>query len=146
MIRSFGKRRMTKPEGMLREIHFPEMALTDIATGDGRILNGDGGGSRELPVTIYAQFHNDPGQSGAVVAGAVDYIEFGDDGVVSGYGWVLDDDAGRDLVRYKKAGALRGNSVDLADVAVEYEYDFENEWNSTVRSFSRSNSRKERAR
>jgi hypothetical protein len=127
MKRSYGERRMSKPEGMLREIYFPTLCLTDVATGDGRKLSGEGGGTRDLPLTLYAQFTNDGGHSGAVISGSLDCVVFEDDGNVSGWGWVLDDDNGHQLVKYRKAGALQGNSVDLADCKVNYEYDFEND-------------------
>lgn len=127
MIRTYGSRHMTKPEGFLRAIHFPALAFTETLTGDGRFLEDAGGGSRELPLTIWGQFKQSFGHEGSVIIGRLDEITFGDDGVVSGWGWVLDDDNGRDAVKYVKTQAMRGNSVDLADIKAHYEWDDEND-------------------
>lgn len=133
----YGARLATRPDGMLREIIFPALAFTDVFTGDRRILEGDGGGSRELPLTIWGQFVNESGHSGAVIVGALHEVTFEDDGVVSGHGWLLDDENGRNAVKYLKTQSMRGNSVDLADVKAGYEWDEEaddiairfSEWN-----------------
>lgn len=125
MKRSYGARRMKKPKGMLRAIHFPALAFTDVFTGDRRFLEGAGGGVRELSLTIWGQFVQGMGHDGAVIVGALDEVTFEDDGVVSGWGWILDDENGRKLVTYGETGALRGNSVDLADITAHYEWDDE---------------------
>lgn len=122
MREQYGSQIMTKPEGMLRPVYFPELALTDVFTGDGRLLENDGRGVRDLPLTIYGQFVNEPGHSAAPVVGRLDTVIF-DDGVASGYGWLLDDENGRDAVKYLKTSTLRGNSVDLAEFKVKFEFD-----------------------
>lgn len=127
MIQSYGQRRMSKPEGMLREIYYPQLCLTDTPTGDGRVLDSAGQGVRELPLTGFSKFKNSPGHNDAVITHSLDYVEFGDDGIASGWGWILDDDNGQQLVKYKKAGALSGNSVDLADITARYEWNEEDE-------------------
>jgi hypothetical protein len=109
----------------------------DVFTGDRRYLKSEGGGTRELPQTIWAQFTQDGGHNGAVIVGALHELTFNDDGVVSGSGWILDDENGRKLVMYAQTQALRGNSADLADVRAEYQWDDEaddiaivfSEWN-----------------
>jgi hypothetical protein len=121
MQRTFGSRRMSRPDGMLRPVYWPQMTMMDTPTGDGRLLVGDGGGVRELPRPFYAQFENE-GHYGAKLAGSIDQVTFHEDGRVSGYGWILDDENGRNLIRYRQANALRHNSVDLADVEVEIEW------------------------
>ena len=115
MKRTFGERRMSRPEGMLRPVYWPELALMDSRTGDGRLLHSTGGGVRELPRAFFAQFDN-AGHEGALLAGTLDAVALNDDGTIEGWGWVLDDEVGQNLVRYHKAGALRTNSVDLAEV------------------------------
>lgn len=122
MRETFGNMPMTKPEGMLKRIHFPELALMGVKTGDGRLLAEEGRGVRDLPRTIYGQFINTSGHDQAPVIGTLYSVTF-DDGVASGDGWVLDDDNGRDAVKYVKTKSLRHNSVDLAEVKAEFEYD-----------------------
>lgn len=127
MREQYGTRMMTKPEGMLRPIIFPELALMDVSTGDGRLLEYAGRGVRDLPLTIYAQFANEPGHSGAVIVASLQEVIFDDEGVASGSGWILDDENGRQLVTYMKTGALRGNSVDLAEIKARFEWDEESD-------------------
>ena len=91
MKRTFGARQETKLEGMLRPIYFPALTFMDVKTGDGRLLESAGGGTRELPLTIWAQFEQGPGgHVGAVIAGTLHELTFHDDGLVSGSGWVLE--------------------------------------------------------
>ena len=122
MREQYGTKLMTKPEGMLRQVIFPELAMMDVQTGDGRLLDSAGRGTRDLPLTIYAQFVNDMGHGSAVIVGALHEVTF-EDGVASGSGWLLDDVNGRQLVTYIKTGSLTGNSVDLAEVRAAYEWD-----------------------
>lgn len=124
MRETFGNQPKKKPEGMLREIVFPELAAMGVATGDGRLLEELGRGVRELPLTIYGQFVSGGGHDGAVIVGTLHEVTF-EDGLASGRGWVLDDDNGRDAVKYVKTAALRGNSVDLAETKAQFEYDEE---------------------
>ena len=136
MKRQFGARQETKLEGFLRPIYFPALTFTDVFTGDGRWLSPNGG-TRDLPLTIWAQFEQSDGHSGAVIAGTLHEVTFDDDGVVSGSGWILDDENGRKLVMYAQTQSLRGNSADLADVKARVEWDEErddisirfDEWN-----------------
>lgn len=127
MREQYGTRMMTKPDGMLRPIVFPELALMDVQTGDGRLLEYSGRGVRDLPLTVYAQFTNSPGHDNAVIVASLQEVIFDDEGVASGSGWILDDENGRQLVTYMKAGALRGNSVDLAEIKARFEWDEESD-------------------
>jgi hypothetical protein len=120
MNRSYGTMPMTKPEGMLRQLHFTSLCRMDEMTGDNRILDSAGAGVRELPRTIYGAFTNS-GHDGAAIIGALHSVTFHDDGNVSGDGWILDDDNGRQAVSYIAAGALRHNSVDLAECKVGWD-------------------------
>ena len=122
MRETFGTMPKKKPEGMLRQIVFPELALMGVKTGDGRMLAEDGRGVRDLPRTIYGQFENAEGHSKAPVIGTLDEVSF-EDGVATGRGWLLDDDNGRNAVKYVKTKALRHNSVDLAEIKAEFQYD-----------------------
>ena len=138
MKKTYGARVMDKQEGFLRPIYFPALTFMDVKTGDGRFLESAGGGTRDLPLTIWAQFEQGPGgHVGAVIAGTLHELTFHEDGLVSGSGWVLDDDNGRKVVMYAQTQALRGNSADLADIKARYEWDEEaddisivfSEWN-----------------
>jgi hypothetical protein len=122
MRETFGNMPTTKPKGMLRQIVFPELALMGVKTGDGRLLNEDGRGVRDLPRTIYGQFQNAEGHSMAPVIGRIDEVTF-EDGVASGRGWILDDANGHDAVKYIETQTLRHNSVDLAEVKANLSYD-----------------------
>lgn len=126
MKKSFGARRMSKPAGMSRAVVFPELALMGVETGDGRLLEEAGGDVRELPLTLYGQFANNGGHEGAVIVGTLDEVTF-EDGLVSGYGWLMDDDNGHQMIKYLQTGALRGNSVDLAEVKAKFEWSDDDE-------------------
>lgn len=123
MHKTFGKR-TTREAGLLAPIHFPQLAMMDERTHDGRLLSSVGAGSRELPVTIYAQFIQAPGHETASVVGRLDYVEFHEDGQVSGDGWLVDTEDGRLAYVLCSTGALRRNSIDLTDA----EYEVEVEW------------------
>jgi hypothetical protein len=116
MRERFGEMPLTRPDGMFRRVHWPSLMKTDAKTGDGRLFPRDGGGTRDLPLTWYAQLTQQEQHNGAVVAGRVDMVEFQDDGNVEAWGWALDDDNGRTAARYVATKTLRHNSVDLADV------------------------------
>ena len=120
MKETFGSMPSEKPEGALRAVVFPELALMDVKTGDGRILESDGRGVRELPRTIYGQFVSEQGHAGAVPIGALHEVTF-EDGVASGRGWLIDDENGRKAVQYIQTQTLYHNSVDLAEVRARYE-------------------------
>ena len=105
----------------MRPVHWPQLGRMDERTPDGRLLQGEGGGSRALPRPFYAQFDND-GHDGAKLVGSVDEVTLHSNGDISGWGWVLDDPNGHDLVRYNTAGALRHNSFDLADVEIDIKW------------------------
>lgn len=122
MMVKMGNQPTTKPEGALRQIVFTSLATMDERTGDGRLLDSEGKGVRDLPRTIYAQFKQAMGHDEAVIIGALHEVEFGDDGNVTGRGWLVDDDNGRAAVRYIKTQSLRHNSVDLAETQVRYEF------------------------
>lgn len=110
------------PRGYFKAIHFPALAYTDQRTGDGRLLEHDGGDTRSLPVPIMFKPATSAGHDGAVLAGALFRVEFGEDGTVSGDGYLLDDDNGRYMARAVYTQAMRGNSVDLAEVQVKMEW------------------------
>lgn len=123
MIRTFGAKRQHSP-GLLAPIHWPDMASLDEWTSDGRRLSSGGGGSRELPVTVYFQFAQSmAGHDGAVAVGALDYVVLDDEeGKVKGDGWLIDSPEARAAHVLISTGALARNSLDLADYRVEIEW------------------------
>jgi hypothetical protein len=131
MRETFGSMPSTKPKGALRQVVFPELALMGVRTGDGRLLEEEGRGVRDLPRTIYGQFVSEAGHAGAVPIGALHEVTF-EDGVASGRGWLIDDENGRRAVQYIETQTLFHNSVDLADVRAQMELS-ENEEDMTMR-------------
>jgi hypothetical protein len=120
MRKQFGTRVMDKQEGMLRAIHFPSMAKMGERTGDGRLLQADGGGVRDLPRTIFAQFESQPGHDGSVPVGRLDAVAFDEDGSnIEGWGWLIDDPNGSTMQTYLATKVLFHNSIDLAEVKVK---------------------------
>jgi hypothetical protein len=124
MERSFGRRLIHKPKGMLREVHWPSMGHMDKRTTDGRLLMSEGGGSRHLPLTFFFQFAQaEFGHAGAVPVGRVDYIEFHDDGNIEAWGWIADTEHGQNAVLHIATKMQRTNSIDLADVKAKIDFD-----------------------
>lgn len=137
MITTYGKMPDTMPEGFVTAVKFPVLAMLDKRTGDGRLLEAAGASTRDLPLPILGQFRLGPGgHEGADVTGALFEVTVDpDNGVMSGRGYLLDDEYGRRHARLIKTKAMRGNSVDLADVEASLEYD--NEFDGTVVRFSK---------
>lgn len=121
---TFGKQPAKAPKGMGAEIHFPTLALMDHQTGDHRLLDSGGYGSRELPLSIRAQFASSYGHEGAVVTGTLFEISFDvASGIVSGKGFLLDSEEGWKHALHVQTGAMRGNSIDLTDAKARFEED-----------------------
>jgi hypothetical protein len=124
MERSFGRRLKHKPDGMLREVHWPSMARMDSRTTDGRLLMSDGGGSRRLPLTFFFQFAQaEFGHVGAVPVGRLDFVTLHEDGNVEGWGWLADTDHGRNAALHIRTQMQRSNSIDLGDVKAKIDLD-----------------------
>lgn len=120
-----GQHAETKPEGMLREIIWPQMAKLDEGTNEGmvnRILSSEGGDSRTLPRTFYFQFEQAPGHFSSFAVGNVDEITIdGASGLVSGRGWVMDSEQGALAALAIQTKTLYHNSIDIAEAKVEIE-------------------------
>jgi len=124
MITTFGKQPTSLPAGFFKAVRFPVLALLDSPTGDGRLLDSGGAGSRNLPLSIRAQFTASYGHEGAVISGALFEVTIDpDSGVMSGSGFLLNDPAGRQHARMIATHAMDKNSVDLADVTARFEED-----------------------
>lgn len=95
----------------------------DERTPDGRMILAEGFGMRELPLSIMAQFETGGGHSGATLVGRLDAIRVVGSNV-EGWGWFLDTPEGQKAYVGVASGALRGNSVDLADVKLKVRYVF----------------------
>lgn len=119
---TFG-RQPSKPPHNFKEVHFPELAKLDEGTNEGfvsRILTSEGGNARTLPRTIYFQKSQAPGHDASVAVGSLHEVTIdGETGVMSGKGWLLDSEEGRDAALHIAGQALFHNSVDLAEVKVE---------------------------
>lgn len=135
MIRTFGKL-TAKPAGCGAQVYFPTLCRMNTETGDHRLLDGAGGGVRDLPLSIAAQFQTSYGHDGAHVTGTLQFVEFDDEGNnVSGRGWLLDDEFGQRHARLIAVGAMRGNSVDLTEVKARYEENLseDEDWSYRIR-------------
>lgn len=125
MEKSFGTRRMSKPKGMFREVHWTSLATMDQWTADGRRLNSAGGGVRELPRQFSFQFKALPAHLEAVPVGTLDQVIFHDDGNLEGWGWLADNEDGHKAAFAIETGMQSHNSVDLAEVEVEIDIDWD---------------------
>jgi hypothetical protein len=128
MITTFGKMPTSLPAGFFKAVHFPVLAKLDQVTYDRRKLMSDGAGARDLPFAIKFAPKTSAmgGHDGADISGALFQITVDPEtGVMSGDGFLLNDENGRKHARYIATGAMRGNSVDLADVRARYVEDFE---------------------
>lgn len=127
-MRTFGSFTMPPanqpPKGMYVPIFFPQLAVVDQRTHDGRLIEAATFTVLDLPRSIKLKVQDAPGHETAVVAGRLDEVTVGDDGTVSGWGWLLNDDMGKRAAYLVKTQALRGNSVDLSvsqkDVSIRY--------------------------
>ena len=109
-------------EGQLRPVTFTQLMLMDDWTGDDRRFLSEGGGSRELPLSIHAQTATAPGHNGAVIVGSLQEVTI-DGKVMSGRGWLADTPFVRnELMPLLASKSLRHNSVDLADATVIMEW------------------------
>lgn len=128
MARTFGSFTSTPanqpPAGMYVPIEFPELLLVGTRTHDGRLIDAESFTTLDLPRSIKLKVADAAGHDGAIVSGRLDEVTVGDDGKVSGKGWLLNDDMGKRSAFLVKTQALRGNSVDLSvaqkDVKVRY--------------------------
>jgi hypothetical protein len=119
MKTTFGQRVMDRQEGMLRAFTIRDMVRLDEWTGDGRLLKSSGAGVRSLPRTVFGGFAEGDGHGDNVVIGRLDAVEFDpESNTATGYGWLLDDDNGRQAARYIGTGAMTGNSIHMAEVEV----------------------------
>jgi len=130
MIRTFGEVATSAEEGFLpRRVHFPTLTRLDEATKEGMIARtvfSSGFGTRELPLSIaYLPYslHSEGGL--APVVGRLDANKI-DGNNVEAWGWLLDSPAGRDAYAGLVTRSMRGNSIDMADVKVEVDFNFEN--------------------
>jgi hypothetical protein len=121
----------TAPEGFLpRRVHFTTMTRLNEGTKEGmltRIISGAGFSTRELPQPLGLMpytLHSDGAL--AIVAGRVDQLKV-DGNNVEAWGWLLDDQAGRDAFKYVATKSVRGNSMDMADVKIKVDFAFDEE-------------------
>jgi hypothetical protein len=114
----YGKR-PKKQDGFYKPVSFPNMATLDKWTSDGRMIESAGFGTRDLPQPIRLQYADNGGHSGSVPVGALHELSVNEDGVLSGAGWLIDTDDGRMAAFLLHTQALRGNSIELADVVAD---------------------------
>lgn len=131
MLTTLGSMPTSLPPGMLCAVRFPVLMRLDTFTGDGRIFDSEGAGSRELPLSIRMQHVDSYGHDGAVVTGALHEVTIDPEGtVLSGRGFLLDNEEGRKHALYAVTKSMKGNSADLADISARWEMDMDSydEW------------------
>lgn len=128
---TYGSVADTAPEGFLpRRVHFPTLVRLNEGTKEGmltRIISGAGFTTRELPLPLaYMPYslHSDAGI--AKVAGRVDSIKV-DGNNVEAWGWLVDDETGREAMTGLVLQTMRGNSIDMADVKIKVDLSFDEE-------------------
>ena len=128
---TYGSVDTTAPEGFLpKRVHFQTLVRLDEGTKEGmltRIVAKAGFGTRELPLpmgwmnqTLHSDFATAP------VAGRVDSLRV-DGNNVEAWGWLVDDDLGREAMKGLVLKTLRGNSIDMADVKIKVDMSFDEE-------------------
>jgi hypothetical protein len=130
MKRTYGEMPSSMPAGFFKAVQFPILARLDTQTGDHRMLLSDGADTRDLPLTIRYIPSATYGHENAIVSGTLFEMTVDPEtGIMSGQGFLLDDANGHTHARYIYTGALRGNSVDLAEVKARLVEDLESgEW------------------
>lgn len=105
--------------GFYAPVHFEQLMLLDTWTPDGRRIESGGFGTRNMPRPIYLMdTQSEGGHLGSKIAGRLDSVTV-EGKVVSGDGWLLDNETGRNAALYLDTKCITGNSVDLADVDAE---------------------------
>lgn len=101
------------------------LVVEGVESGDERIINEGALSWRELPLPLMAMFANPEsgGHAGAAIAGRIDNIWRNEErpNELWGSGIYDDSDTGREAYRMLQAGMLKGVSVDLDNVSVEFE-------------------------
>ena len=115
--RSYGTRRTETPKGMLAPIYFPELMKLDVRTHDGRLFDSGGFSLDEemMPFPVKVRTETAPGHDNARLSGLLEYVEVASDGVVSGWGWAANTEAGKEMALAVGTQMCRTNSVDLRD-------------------------------
>jgi hypothetical protein len=126
---TFGTVADTAPEHFLpRRIHFSTLVVLDTPTKEGtlqRVIHSAGFGTRELPLAITG---NAPGRGheGAFPVGRLDQVRMSGTNV-EGWGWLLNDENGRQVFHELSTGVVRGNSIEMTDVKFTVEVDWPEE-------------------
>ncbi|MBA3580561.1 MAG: hypothetical protein H0W42_11315 [Gemmatimonadaceae bacterium] len=117
---TFGEMPTEAPIGNFRAVHFPQLARLDIGTVEGMVsrqLSSEGATVRELPRTISFQESDMPGHSGAVPAGSLWSVTVDSEtGLLSGSGWLADNEHGHAAELAIVSKSLHHNSIDLGDI------------------------------
>lgn len=126
----YGRLESQPPEGFFKPIYFPTLGRLDEYTGDGRLIESQGFSTRDLPLPIAHQILTAGGHDNSVNVGRLDVVEV-DGNNIAGWGWLRDTPEGHAAHDGVKTGAYRGNSMDLAEVEVavnpNFDKDFEDE-------------------
>lgn len=124
---SYGEMPASVPPGYFKAIRFPTLVVMDELTGDHRKILSEGFlGPRNLPMSIKCGVDHDNAE---VTGGLFEVTYDPDDGVLSGRGFLLNDEHGRRHARLVYTKAMDRNSIEMAEVKVRFVEDLEaDEW------------------
>lgn len=118
MDRTFGSVADTAPEGFLaRRVHFTTLVELDTPTKEGvmsRTIASSGFGTRALPKPITGDGPG-RGHEGAFPVGRLDMVKISGSNV-EGWGWLRDDEHGRNVFEELLLEVVDGNSIEMVDV------------------------------
>lgn len=110
-----------RPTGTIARVSLDPMMFLGRPTPDGRHFELAGFSHEDLPLPLLYKDRTtfNPGHEGARLAGSIREVALGDDGVVRGWGYLIDNEAGRDALLALKTQAVRGVSADLRECALD---------------------------
>jgi hypothetical protein len=126
---TFGTVADTAPEGFLaRRVHFTTLVELDTPTKEGfssRTVASEGFGTRDLPRPITGDGPG-RGHEGAFPVGRLDAVKISGTNV-EGWGWLRNDEHGRNVFEELALGIVEGNSIEMTDVKYKIEVDWGDE-------------------
>ena len=111
-----------RPRGTIAKVSFDPLMWLDAPTPDGRYFYSSGFATEPLPTFIQYKDRTtvEPGHHDARIAGSLRHVvEDPSTGKVSGWGYLIDNEAGRDALLALETQAIKGVSADLRGCALD---------------------------
>ena len=110
-----------RPRGAIAKVTLDPMMHLGRSTPDGRFFNPAGFSHEPLPLPLFYKDRTtyNPGHDGARLAGSIRGVDLAGDGVVRGWGYLMDNEAGRDALMALETQSVRGVSADLRECALD---------------------------